>query len=86
MEDLQQQLAQARMVISHLAAQLDHHKDVQHQLAGPSLCLLNSLTRMASVICSCIEINQCQTHLKLLCIHGPFRFLVWCQFRMLALP
>ncbi len=38
MEALQQQLAQARMVISHLASQLDHHKDVQNQLAGLSLC------------------------------------------------
>ncbi|KAL0050637.1 hypothetical protein WJX82_003901 [Trebouxia sp. C0006] len=34
MEALQQQLAQARMVISRLASQLDHHKDVQNQLAG----------------------------------------------------
>ncbi|DBB01389.1 TPA: hypothetical protein ACH3X1_000057 [Trebouxia sp. C0004] len=34
MRDLQQQLAQARTVISHLASQLDHHRDVQNQLAG----------------------------------------------------
>jgi hypothetical protein len=37
-QDLQQQLAQARMVISQLASQLDHHRDVQNQLAGLSLC------------------------------------------------
>ncbi|KAL0019871.1 hypothetical protein WJX79_005655 [Trebouxia sp. C0005] len=33
-EDLQQQLAQARMVISHLASQVDHHRNVQNQLTG----------------------------------------------------
>lgn len=38
MEDFQQQLAQARMVISHLASPLDHHRDVQNQLAGLSPC------------------------------------------------
>ena len=59
MEDLQRQLAQARMVISYLAGQLNHYKDVQNQLTGlsPCTCLLNIVTRMASVICSCIEID-----------------------------
>ena len=32
--ELQQQLTQARCVIGQLASQVDHHKDVQKQLAG----------------------------------------------------
>lgn len=96
MEDLQQQLAQARMVISHLASQLDHHKDVQNQLAGLSLCscLLNPVTSMGSIICHHDGVCHVFTHLRLvsdpyeasLCTSvGNCWYSVWCQTLMLAM-
>ena len=77
-EDLQQQLAQARMVISHLASQVDHHRNVQNQLTGLSLCtcLLNLVTWTGSVFCCHDEVchvfmhqDWCHTHMKLLYVH-----------------
>ena len=38
-QDLQDQLQQARQVISHLASQVDHYQDLHKQLAGDSLPL-----------------------------------------------
>ena len=35
---MQEQLAQARGVIAQLASQVDHHLDVQSQLAGLLFC------------------------------------------------
>ncbi len=60
-QELQQQLLQARGVITQLASQLAHHKDVQNQLAG-LLLGQTCLHLMLVVLKAACATKQCTTY------------------------